>query len=136
MERYESKQVKIDRPADIIYAVLSDFNNFTPILADKVEGWSATEDTCSFKVKGFTVSLHMVEKIAPKLIKVTGTEGNPMEFTFWIQLVKADESDTRMRIVLETKLNMMMKMMIGGKIQGTLNDVVDKIAEAFNNMPL
>lgn len=136
MERYESKQVRIERPAEAVYAVLSDFNNFTPILDGKVEEWEATENRCSFKVKGFTLSLHMAERTAPKLIKVTGTEGNPMEFTFWIQLVGVSESDTRMRITLEVKLNMMMKMMIGSKIQGTLDQVADKIAETFNRMPL
>lgn len=136
MERYESKKVIIRRPAEMIYNVLSDFNNFTPIVADKVENWKATEDTCSFKIKGFTVYLHMVEKVAPKLIKVTSLEGSPMDFTFWLQMTSVSDSDTRMRIILDVNLNMMMKMMIGKKIQGALDDIVDKIAETFNNIPL
>lgn len=136
MERYESKKVIIRRPAEMIYNVLSDFNNFTPIVADKVENWKATEDTCSFKIKGFTVFLHMVEKVAPKLIKVTSLKGSPMDFTFWLQMSSVSDSDTRMHIILDVNLNMVMKMMIGKKIQGTLDDIVDKIAETFNNIPL
>lgn len=85
MERYESKHVQILQPASMIYGVLSDFNHLTPVLGDKVEGWSATTDTCSFKAQGFQINLQMVEKVAPKLIKVTGAEGSPMDFTFWLQ---------------------------------------------------
>ena len=46
MEKYESKQHQIRRSADQIYTALSSFSNFTPMLADKVEEWSADEDSC------------------------------------------------------------------------------------------
>ena len=113
MERYESKHVQILQPASMIYGVLSDFNHLTPVLGDKVEGWSATTDTCSFKAQGFQINLQMVEKVAPKLIKVTGADGSPMDFTFWKQQRSGSETDTRMRIVLDVKLPLMMKMMVG-----------------------
>lgn len=136
MERYESKHVRILRPAGMIYGVMSRFDNLTPVVADKVEEWTATEDTCSFKVKGFSVCLRMVEKEEPKLIKVTAEEGAPMDFVFWVQLVSAAENDTRMRIVLDVKMNMMMKMMIGGKLAGAVDQIAEKIAEGFNNAPV
>ena len=79
MERYESKHVQILHPARAVYGVLADFNHLTPVVGDKVEGWCATEDTCSFKVQGFTVNLQMIEKVEHKLIKVTGADGSPME---------------------------------------------------------
>lgn len=50
MERYESKHVQILHPARAVYGVLADFNHLTPVVGDKVEGWCATENTCSFKV--------------------------------------------------------------------------------------
>ncbi len=135
MERYESKHVQILQPASMIYGVLSDFNHLTPVLGDKVEGWSATTDTCSFKAQGFQINLQMVEKVAPKLIKVTGADGSPMDFTFWLQLVSVSDTDTRMRIVLEVKLPLMMKMMVGKKLAGAVDQIADQIAEAFNRIP-
>lgn len=135
MERYESKHVQILQPASMIYGVLSDFNYLTPVLGDKVEGWSATTDTCSFKAQGFQINLQMVEKVAPKLIKVTGAEGSPMDFTFWLQLVSVSDTDTRMRIVLDVKLPLMMKMMVGKKLAGAVDQIADQIAEAFNRIP-
>ena len=135
MQEYTSKQHQILRPAEQIYAVISRFDNLTPSVADRVEEWQATEDTCSFKVQGFTVNLQMIEKVEHKLIKVTGADGSPMDFTFWLQLVSAAETDTRMRIVLDVELPMMMKMMVGKKLAGAVDQIAEKIAEGFNSFP-
>lgn len=132
MKRFESRQVQIKRPAGMIYGVLSDFTNFTPIVADKVEDWQATPDTCSFKAKGFGMALRIVEKEPDKLVKITADEGAPLDFTFWLQLVGVSPEDTRMRIVLDAKLNAMMNMMIGGKLQEGVDTIAEKIAESFN----
>ncbi len=132
MERYESKQVRILHAASFVYDVLSDFNHLTPIVGDKVEEWHATEESCSFKVQGFTLSLQTVEKVAPKLIKVASADGSPMKFTFWLQLVSVTETDTRMRIVLDVELPMMIKMMVGKKLAGAVDQVAERIAEGFN----
>ena len=128
MQEYISKQQQILRPAAQIYAAISRFDNLTPALADKVEEWQATEDRCSFKAKGFLVKLRMEERIAGKQVKIVGDEGGvPIDFTFWIQLQSVSEADTRIRLVLHVELNMMMKMMIGGKLQ----EAIDKIAEGI-----
>ncbi len=132
MQEYISKQQQILRPAEQIYTVISRFDNLTPALSDKVEEWQATEDRCSFKAKGFTVKLRMKERIAPKQIKIVGDEGGvPVDFAFWIQLQEAAENDTRMRLVLHVELNMMMKMMIGGKLQDALDQIAAGIARSF-----
>ena len=72
MQEYISKQQQVLRPAEQIYAVISRFDNLTPALADKVEEWQATEDSCSFKAKGFTVKLRMEEREPGKYVKLQG----------------------------------------------------------------
>ena len=135
MQEYISKQHQILRPAEQIYAVISRFDNLTPALADKVEEWQATEDRCSFKAKGFTVKLRMEERIAPKHVKIVGDEGGvPVDFGFWIQLHSVAPDDTRMRLVLRADLNMMMRMMIGNKLQGALAQIAEGIAQAMNSI--
>lgn len=74
MQEYISKQQQVLRPAEQIYAVISRFDNLTPALADKVEEWQATEDSCSFKAKGFTVKLRMEEREPGKYVKVVGDD--------------------------------------------------------------
>lgn len=136
MQEYISKQHQILRPAEQIYAVISRFDNLTPALADRVEEWQATEERCSFKAKGFTVKLRMEERIAPKHVKIVGDEdGVPMDFAFWIQLHKVSDTDTRLRVVLHIDLNMMMRMMIGSKLQGAVDQIAEGIARAMNAAP-
>ncbi len=136
MQEYISKQHQILRPAEQIYAVISRFDNLTPALADRVEEWQATEERCSFKAKGFTVKLRMEERIAPKHVKIVGDEGGvPMDFAFWIQLHKVSDTDTRLRVVLHIDLNMMMRMMIGSKLQEAVDQITEGIARAMNASP-
>ncbi len=132
LEKYESKQQQIHRSAEQVYAVLSDFNNFTPLVADKVEGWSVEGDECSFRVKGMNVGLRMVEKVPGQLVKIEATEASPMGFTFWVQLKEAAPYDTRMRLVLHAEMNMMIKMMVGSKLRDGIDQMAEQIARTFN----
>ena len=133
MQEYISKQQQILRPAEQIYAAISRFDNLTPALADRVEEWQADEERCSFKAKGFTVKLRMEERVEAKHVKTVGDEGGvPVDFAFWIQLHEVSAADTRLRIVLHAELNMMMKMMIGSKLQGAVDQIAEGIAKAMN----
>lgn len=132
MKEYVSKQHQILRPAEQIFQMISRFDHLTPALQDKVEEWQADEDHCSFKAKGFSVRLKIDEKVAPKHVKIVGDGGIPMDFAFWIQLHSVSEGDTRMRLVLHAELNMMMKMMIGSKLQGALDQIAEGMANAMN----
>ncbi len=135
MKQYESKQHQIMLPAEQIFTLVSSFENLTPAVGDKVEEWVATADSCSFKAKGFTVKLRMDERESPKHIKIVpdGEGGAPIDFAFWIQLHSAAPYDTRFRLVLKVELNMMMKMMIGGKIQGAIDQMAEQIAAGFSH---
>ena len=77
----------------------------------------------------------MIEKVEHKLIKVTGADGSPMDFTFWLQLVSAAETDTRMRIVLDVELPMMMKMMVGKKLAGAVDQIAEKDRRRVQQFP-
>ncbi len=146
IEKYESKQAQIRKPALLIYSALADFNNFTPLVGDKVEDWRVEGDTCSFRVKGIAVSLRMAEKVPGELIKIEASDSSPFGFTLWLQLKEVSAAaaenaaattqsatpDTRIRLVLHAEMNMVIKMMIGNKIQPALDGIVDKIASTFN----
>ena len=135
MKEYISKQHQILRPVEQVWMAISRFDNLTPALQDKVEEWQATEETCSFKAKGFIVKLRMEEREECKHVKIVGDEGGvPIDFAFWIQLHKVSDTDTRLRLVLHIELNMMMKMMIGGKLQDGLDKMAEGIASAMNGV--
>ena len=135
MQEYISKQQQIFRPAAQIFPLMSNFSLLTHAVADKVEDWQADEERCSFKFKGFSVALRIEEKVEYKHIKVVGDGGTiPMDFAFWIQLHQVSENDTRIRLVLHADLNMMMRMMIGKKLQSGLDQAVEGLAAAFNRI--
>ena len=126
MEKYESQQRQIRHSARQIFPLLSRLDMLT-------QGWQADADSCSFRVKGFDVRLRIEERIEPKHVKIIGDQGGvPIDFAFWIQLHEVDADDTRIRLVLHADLNMMMRMMIGGKIKKGLDQAVDGLAEALN----
>ena len=131
MKEYISKQQQIRQPIELIYTAISRFDNLTPALKDRVEEWQADEESCSFKAKGFNVKLRMEEREENKHVKIVGDGGIPIDFALWVQLHKVDTNDTRMRLVLHAELNMMMKMMIGSKLQQALDQIADGISGAL-----
>ena len=134
MEKYVSKQVVINKPDHLVFSALSDFNNLTPVLKDRVEDWCVEGDVCSFKVKGFGAKMRIVEREEHKLIKITGDDGSPIEFYFWIQIKGVAQDDTRLRLTVHVKLNMMLKMMLGKKLETGIDTMAERIAEAFNRL--
>ena len=72
-------------------------------------------------------------KEAPKSARYQGGEGGvPIDSPFGTQLQPAGPYDTRMRLVLHAELNMMMRMMIGGKLQKALDQIAEAMAKAMN----
>lgn len=134
MEKYESNQHRIHRSAEQVYGVLSDFRNFTPLLQGKVDQWEASENHCSFKVQGIPMRLSIVEKTPGSLIKFSGDDGSPFDFTFWVQMKEVAPYDTRFRLVLHANLNMMMKMMLGSKLRDGIEQMAKHMADAFNGI--
>lgn len=134
MEKYESKQRQINHPAALIFPIISRMDLMTPAIENKVEEWQATPDSCSFKVKGMKVGLRIEERVENKHVKIVADQGGiPIDFTFWIQLKEVGPKDTRVRMVLHAELNMMMRMMLGSKLQDGLDQAVDGLANALNN---
>lgn len=132
--RYESKQQQIFHPANQIYLTLEKFSNFTPMIGDKVENWSADDNQCSFTAKGMNFVLKIVDRQPSKVIKIVPGEGGvPINFSFWLQMKEVGENDTRIRLVLDIDLNFMLRSMVGGKIQDMLDKVAEGLAIGFNN---
>jgi len=134
MKTYESKIVSIKRLDEDVFKVLSNFKNFSPFVqAAQIENWEADDDWCKFSVKGMgNAGLRIIEREPSKTIKITGDGGIPFEFFFWIQLKQVAPYDTRMKLTLKADLNMMMKMMVGSKLQEGIDTMAEQIAKAFN----
>lgn len=67
------------------------------------------------------MAVKIVEKEEPKLIKLGGDGVLPFDFNLWIQLLENGPYDTRLKITFQGELNMMLKMMLKGKLEKGIN---------------
>ncbi len=131
MTTYESKIQMLNCDAETAFAQLSDLRNLEKykeiVPQDKLKDMEFTEDTCRFSVDPVgRVGLKIIDREAPKTIKF-GAENSPIEFNLWIQLVQL-EIGSKMKITIKADLPLMIKTMVGSKLQ----DMVDKMAEAIS----
>ncbi|MDR2026282.1 MAG: polyketide cyclase [Prevotellaceae bacterium] len=136
MDEFISDIVKIERSAEQIYSLMADMSCFSQMASvsqiKEIEDFQSTQDTCSFKVKGVEVGIQIVDREPYKTIKYTRYKYAPVDFFIWLQLKEVAPDDTRIRIVLRAKLNLMMKTLLKGKIKKGLDKIVHQISESLN----
>ena len=112
-----SEILKIESPIRDVYALLSDFSRIGRLVE-------------MAKQMGMTNGLEM-DKISEKieLIKLGGDGATPFEFNLWIQLLENGPYDTRMKITFQGELNMVMKMMLKGKLEKGINQLGEGLAK-------
>lgn len=157
MAKYESKIKLIAAPVETVYATLSNLENFRPILdnaannpmvAEKMK--EAGQDPSQLeKLKDVELSadriaipapmigslaLNIIEREESKCIKFA-TDQAPVDANLWIQVLPTNEISSpyggqgcKLRLTLKADLNMMMKMMIGSKLEGGIDKFADMLA--------
>jgi len=132
--KIESKIGKSASNDQQIFAFISNFHNFKDLLpADKVSGWEASEEKCSFQVDPLgRTGLMIVEKKPYSLVKMSSDpEFSSYQFTIWIQLKKVTADDTRIKITIEPLVNKMMLPMLKIPLKKLADGIIDKM-EAFD----
>jgi carbon monoxide dehydrogenase subunit G len=129
MSKIESRIGSLKYKDEKIFRFLSNFNNFENLIpADRVKNWKSDEESCSFYVDGLgNAGLRIMEKEEFKTIKITSEEGTPISFLLWFQLKKVEESDTKIKLTLEPKLNAMMMAMVKKPLQDFVDMLVDQM---------
>lgn len=154
-----SEIYKIEAPIRDVYKLLSDFNRIGRLfemakqvgmpqgmdmqkISEKIQAVRFTEDTCMLTIKGMgDTAIKIVEKKDPELIKLAGGEGAvPFEFNVWLQFLENGPYDTRLKITFQGELNMMMKMLMKGKLEKGINQLAEGLTKIpyglLSNMPL
>lgn len=137
MNEYKSSIKQINASREDVYNKLSNLENFNSLvnmLPDdakyKLDIRILNQDECQFNIKGAgNIVFKIIEKEPHKTIKFEA-QSSPIPLTMWIQLIEPNINDTRLRITLHTKLNFMIKKMIGNKLE----DGVEKIATILTSI--
>lgn len=120
-----SKTGKISNTDEKIFNFYADLRNISRLIPPDVQDWNATEDSCSFIVKGQRMALHIVDRDEFKTIKIQGDDGSPYKFTLWLQLKSLSAYETAVRIVVRAELNMMMRAAVKKPLQQGVDQIVD-----------
>ena len=134
MTEIESKHGVVSRQPYELYMSFVDMRNFLAMLPpERKEGVQADYDTLTATVQGFNIGVKVHERVPYSRIELVDY-GAP--FAFHIELhfdaSKDDPYKTEFWVKLEADLNLMMKMMLGGKIKSGLDKVVDGLVDASN----
>lgn len=132
--KIESKIGKSTSSDEKIYTFITNFHNFKELLpADKVSGWEASEDKCSFNVDPLgRTGLMIIEKEPHKLIKMASDpEFSSYQFNIWIQIKRVTDNDTRIKVTIEPLVNKMLLPMLKLPLQKLANGIISKV-EAYD----
>ena len=129
MDKFKSQKVSIPKQDEYIYNILSDMNNLNEVIPPQVKKFQSTSESCSFKIEGFTeLNLKFAKKEPYSEISIQ-SENIELPFALNCYLKKIDNNNTQIFIELNIKLNMMMKMMLGNKLQEFVDTVAERIKE-------
>ena len=145
LNKYTSGTKVVNHNEQVVFNYLSNFNNLSGYLNSgliekitekipqiKITEFSSDQDSCKFKITGLGLAeIRIVNREPFKTIKVESSDGLPLSFTFWIQLMPVDNFTTKMRLTLHAEMSMMIKMIAGDK----LAEGIDKLADTLSALP-
>lgn len=130
MTTLESNPVSIDRPAEEIYDFLSDFRNFEKLMPEQVIDWKATEEECSFTIKGMaSLGMKFRKKIPHSLLEIERSGKAPFDFT--LRCLIANQQPCTVKLEFDAELNPMLKMLAEKPLTNFLNLLAAKLQELF-----
>ena len=129
---YSSKHGQVNKRPEELFMVFTDMRNFTAMAPESVRGQlEAGYDYLSVTVQGFKVCVRVDERRPYSLIRL-GSAESPVEFVAVLHFDRSFlEDKTDFSIDLDANLNLMMKSMLGKRIQEALDKLVDTLAESL-----
>lgn len=128
--QYTSKHGTVSRPPYELYLSFADMRNFLNMLPeDKKQGVTADFDTIEATVQGFHIGVKVRSRVPYSLIEVEDHEA-PFHFRVALHFDPADHpGKTDFHIEVFAEMNLMLKMVLGSKIQGALDKIVDSLVD-------
>ena len=142
VNKYVSDVKIIRNNQEIIYNYLSNFENLSKYINEgllgkvteqiqqiKISNFESDADSCRFQISGMGLAeIRIIEREPAKTIKISSSGSLPISITFWIQLLPVDAYETKLRLVLDAEMSMMIKMMVNKKLEEGINRMADMLA--------
>ena len=132
MSKYESSIKTVPYPQEAVYRNISDLSNLARIRdripSDKVQEFTFDQDSVSVSVPPVgQITLRIVEREEPKCIKFEAVQ-SPLPFKLWVQILPIDEQTSKMKVTVAADIPMMLKPMVKGPLQDSVEKVADALA--------
>lgn len=135
MEKYESSIKAVKGSAEDVYALVSDLSRVGGALSPQefAKDVEATADECSFTVdKLGRVGVRVEERTPCSQVKYALKAQMPLGVNLYIQIKEAPRQDegpeSRVKVTLTADIPMMLKPLVGSKLQ----DLVDRVADVVS----
>jgi hypothetical protein len=139
MVKIESKKVEIKRNVEFVYEYLSDFTHFSMVANDKIENFKATQDRCSFTIKGMTdMGLKIISRMPNESITITNDtdvpSSMPLNFLIIFEFEKIEPYVSKVVVKMELDANPMIAMMVKKPLEKFVNSLADGMKMAMETM--
>jgi len=127
---YSSRHGLVNKRPEELYMAFTDMRNFTNMAPARYkEIMSADYDSISASVQGFRIGVRVDERQPYRLIRL-GSSESPVEFVAVLHFDESPEAGkTDFSIELDANLNLMMKSLLGKKIQEGIDRMVDSLVD-------
>ena len=139
MVKIESKKVEIKRNVEFVYEYLADFTHFSMVANDKIENFKATQDRCSFTIKGMTdMGLKIISRMPNESITISNDtdvpSSMPLNFLIIFEFERVEPYVTRVVVKMELDANPMIAMMVKKPLEKFVNSLADGMKMAMETM--
>lgn len=139
MVKIESKKVEIKRNVEFVYEYLADFTHFSMVANDKIENFKATQDRCSFTIKGMTdMGLKIISRMPNESITITNDtdvpSSMPLNFLIIFEFERVEPYVTKVIVKMELDANPMIAMMVKKPLEKFVNSLADGMKMAMETM--
>lgn len=123
----ETDQQTIETSAQTTFDFLSDFNNFESLFpSDKIKNWTATQDSCSFMIKGMSnIEMQKKSEVSPQTIHIVSGSKSPIKFKIQINIEAIDDNNCKSQLVLDADVNSFIKMMAERPLTGFFSTMME-----------
>lgn len=86
-----------------------------------------TTDSVSLQSPVGAVTLRIVEREAPKLVKLQA-ENSPIPISLWLQLLPETDTTSRLRVTIGAEINIFMRGMLSGPLSKAAESLASVLA--------
>lgn len=132
MTKFEST-VLISAPISEVYDFLKNYQNHESLQPEHIQEWKATYEEATFSIQNWTrLSLQITERKENNSIVILPKGEAPFDLIMEWSVKEVDATRTEVHLLLQAKLNMMLKMMATSPLQKLVQFQTHQLTTKFS----